>query len=250
MPEPISVHEETRFPVLRSVPLKPVARRPFRRPARTANDIPEQLPGTVLIARHNDAYEMVQRGTRLTDPILVDATSLLLVSVQRALVETAVVLPAAEQLRGIQIRARFQCRVTDALLLLRGGGWDVEPFLVELLLGSARLRMECLQPVEPATWYRFQQRIIALLIAHGEINALQLPGLAARLTDAQIALVPLVAPEAVLEETIAPSADPTPDTAPGATPAWPAPPDEPDHPLLRDSDPEFNRDNYRWDETK
>jgi len=236
MSEPINVLDEARFPVVHSVPLNPVKRRPFRRPARTADEIPGQRPGTVLIAQHNDAYELVQRGVRLTDSVLVEATSLLLVSIRRELVETVVVLPSADPYTGLQIRARYQCRVTDALLLLQYGGWDIEPILVEQLLGSARLRMECLRPFDATTWYRFQQRIIALLIAHGEINSPQLPGLLAQLTDAEITPTPLTRPTIESDELGLPG-----------EPDWI---EEPNGPLLRDGDPTFNADNYRWDETK
>jgi hypothetical protein len=226
---PLDVIEERPFPVVESISLRAVPRRRFRRASRSAEDIPRQRPGTVLVAQLNDTYQLVPSGAQPHDPVLVKATSLLLVSIRRQLVESAVLLPSADPRNGVQVRARFQCRVTDPVLVLQAGGWDIQPFLIDHLLGYPRLRMAALAQVKQNNWFEFQQRLLALLIAHSEVSAVQVPGLTATLADAAVTLRPLLHPTARLDDS-------------GASHSWGDASGD-----SRDGDPTFTPANYRWD---
>ena len=78
-------------------------------------------------------------------------------------------------------------------------------------------------------WFEFQQRILALLIAHSEVSAVQVPGLTATLADAAVTLRPLLHPTARLDDS-------------DASRSWGDGGGD-----LRDGDPTFAPANYRWD---
>jgi hypothetical protein len=205
------------YPVIASVALKPLRPRRFRRRARDPEDIPGR-PGTTLVAQFQDTYEIVPRGVAMTDRLLVDASALLLVSTAQRLVETTVVLPSADPYTAIEVRARFRCRVLDPIAVLDHGGLDIGPLLTEYLLRYPRMRMTCLSMslTDRAHWYRFQQQVVAMLIAYGEIVPVPIPGLTAVLADVAVTIRPVeqpglaVAPPAAGDWTTAADAEPEP----------------------------------------
>jgi hypothetical protein len=83
-----------------SVPLGPVERRWYRRAARRPEDIPAQPAGTVIVAQLNDRFRIVRNDASLRDPVLVRATSLLLVSTRQRLAPVEVILPSADHRVG------------------------------------------------------------------------------------------------------------------------------------------------------
>src|SRR5690348_2730670 len=109
--DPPDVTTDERYPVVDSVSLSPVVRRRFRRAARRPDEIPAQRTGAVLVAQLNDCYRVVRQGASLRAPLLVLATSLLLVSTRQQLVPAEVMLPSADPRVGVRIRTTFHCRV-------------------------------------------------------------------------------------------------------------------------------------------
>lgn len=241
MPEPDFHTSAERFPVVHSVALKPLPRRWLRRATRAA-EIPAAREGTVLVGQYNDTYELVPSASAPDDPAYTTATMLLLVSTRFQLVPAAVVLASAQPRHGVQISARFECRVTDPVMLLQAGGWNVEPLLAERLSGSAKLRMACLTRFEPAGWAQFQQTVLALLFAHNELSPPQLPGFSARLADVLITLTPIPGgfAEGFGGDFGTGPQQPAPAAAQyGGADRWDAAP-----PM--DGDPDIDR-RYRWD---
>ena len=175
------------YPVVSSVALKPLPRRVLRRRARDPEEIPVGV-GAVLVAQFSDTYEAVPRWVTLTDRRLVEATALILVSTEQRLVEVSVVMPAADQQTGIEIRARFRCRVVDPVALLDGGVHDIGPALTEYLFGYPRIRMVCISMSlrDRYAWYQFQQRVVAMLLAYGEFVPVPVLGLSAALADVAV----------------------------------------------------------------
>ncbi|GIF12682.1 hypothetical protein [Actinoplanes teichomyceticus] len=175
------------YPVISAVALRPLPRRVLRRRAREPEEIPVGV-GSVLVAQFHDTYEAVPRRAGLTDRRLVEATALLLVSTQQRLVEASVVMPSADQQTGIEIRARFRCRVADPVALLDSGVHDIGPALTEYLLGYARVRMVCISMSlrDRYAWYQLQQRVVAMLLAYGEVVPVPVLGLSATLADVAV----------------------------------------------------------------
>lgn len=178
------------YPVVDSRPLKPVSRQGFRRRARSAEDIPSGV-GSVLVAQFYDTYEIVPSRTTLTDRRLVEATALILVSIEQRLIEASVVMPSADQQTGIEVRARFRCRVVDPVSLLGGGVHDIGPVLTQYLFGYPRIRMVCVSMSlgDRYAWYQFQQRVVAMLIAYGQVVPVPVLGLSATLADVAVRAV-------------------------------------------------------------
>ncbi|GIE88116.1 hypothetical protein SAMN06264365_110300 [Actinoplanes regularis] len=222
------------FPVVASVTLRPLPARLFRRRSREPGDIPRR-PDTMLVAQFEDAYEVVPRGVALTDRLLVDASVLMLVSTAQRLVRVTVMLPSADPRTAIEVAANFRCRVLDPLVLLQQGGSDVRPLLEEYLLRYSRVRMTCLAMSlsDRFQWYRFQQQVVAMLIAYGEVVPVHVPGLTAVLADVVVSIRPVERPGLSV-----------PPPPPGHAPPEP---EEPDPVPLRGLSHTFQPDNYTWE---
>lgn len=175
------------YPVVSTKRLAPLPRRGLRRRARAPEDIPVGV-GAVLVAQFYDTYEAVPRRATLTDRRLVEATALILVSTEQRLVETSVVMPSADRRTGIEIKARFRCRVVDPVALLDSGVHDIGPALTDYLLGYPRIRMVCVSMSlrERYVWYQFQQRVVAMMLAYGEVVPVPVLGLSASLADVAV----------------------------------------------------------------
>ncbi|MBT8226840.1 MAG: hypothetical protein HKP61_16145 [Dactylosporangium sp.] len=177
------------FPVVQSVPLARPPRRPFRRARRTATELPRQPADTMLVAVLNRGYRVLPSHYRLTDPDLINATAILLVTRRRTLVSSTTLLQAAEPGIAVQVHGLFECQVTDAVRLLRDEGcFNIRPILVRHLLGSPILRMLCASYESHLNWAYFQQLVRAQLNAYNDLNPIVVSGVIAEFLDAQVSL--------------------------------------------------------------
>ncbi|MGV9386198.1 hypothetical protein ACWDRB_61070 [Nonomuraea sp. NPDC003707] len=126
-----------------------------------------------MIAQINDRY-VAPRG--LDDPILVEATAAIFVSVFRERLDVRLSLPAADAQHVVELTASFLCQVRDHELLLARGFWRAEQVQAtlarHLLDHSTRTLLGRCDVEDP--------RIIRLVLIHlqaRETEALYVPGL-------------------------------------------------------------------------
>jgi hypothetical protein len=220
---------EPMYPVVDSAELHPVNRRRFRRARREIHEIPRQPPGTVLVFQLGDSYETVASGSlRLDDEVVVEAVAVAVVSVRHTLCEAVAYLATSDPSTCVAIRARFHCWVTDPVLVVDSGCWDVQPFLTDHLVAERRLRFLAADCDPRVDWPAFHRNLTAWLFAFHDITPLIVPGLTARLVDLAVELQHLAS---------APRPRPRPDTD-----ALPGPPTDPGD----DGDPAFVQDFYSW----
>lgn len=224
---------ERPYPVVDSAELNPVPRRRFQRPRREIHEIPRQPPGTVLVFQIGDSYDLVPTNAlRLDADLVVEAVAVAVVSLQHTLREAVAYLPTVNPRSCVTVRARFHCWVTDPLLVLDAGCWDIDPFLTDHLVADRRLRFLA-QSCDLATnWGAFQRNAMARLFAYHDLHPLVVPGLSVRLVDAAIELQHLAT---------VPRARPTGETD-QTEPTTPS-----DGEPVHDGNPAFVPDNYSWE---
>jgi hypothetical protein len=226
------------YPVVDSAELDPVPHRLFRRPRRAIHEIPRQPPGTVLVFQLGDSYDVVSgRSLRLDSDLVVDAVAVAVVSIQHTLREAVAYLPTADPRACVTVRARFHCWVTDPVLVVESGCWNVEPLLTDHIVADRRLRFLAQACDLDHAWSAFHRNASARLFAYHDLHPLIVPGLTVRLVDAAIELQRLAT---------------VPRARPSVDVEWsgPEPPGEGDgtHDVdgMRDGNPAFVPDNYTW----
>jgi hypothetical protein len=221
---------DTRYPVVDEAELNPVRRRRFRRARREIHEIPRQPPGTVLVFQLGDSYESVtSTALRLDADIVVEAVAAAVVSTKHTMCDAIAYLATADPRTCVAIRARFHCYVTDPVLVVDAGCWDVQPFLTDHLVAERRLRFLAADCDPQANWAAFHRNVTARLFAFHDMNPLIVPGLTATLVDLAVELQHLAAPPP------RPRSSHDEDGFPGQ----PTGPDDDGHPA-------FVPDNFNW----
>jgi hypothetical protein len=217
------------YPVVDSAELNPVARRPLRRRRREIHEIPRQPHGTVLVFQLGDTYETVaSTALRLDADVVVEAIAVAVVSTRHTLRDAVAYLATADPRACVAIRARFHCWVTDPVLVVDAGCWDVQPFLTDHLVAERRLRFLAADYDPRANWPTFHRNLTAWLFAFHDMNPLIVPGLTARLVDVAVELQHLATP-------------PRPRSSPDGGALAGSPFD-----AAGDGNPAFVPDNYSW----
>lgn len=130
------------FPAIASVPLEPVRRRLFRAARRSPQDLPEHSGGTVLVFQSNNRFSLALPGPKMmSSDVVVRATGAVVVSVKQELVGLVAQLPSATGQHIVHLYATFYCLVTNPVLVLESGCFEVRPALHRHLLGDNKLRM-------------------------------------------------------------------------------------------------------------
>ncbi|OLE27557.1 MAG: hypothetical protein AUG44_09935 [Actinobacteria bacterium 13_1_20CM_3_71_11] len=220
------------YPVVDSAELSPIRRRLLRRPRREIHEIPRQPPGTVLVFQLGDSYDLLHSNElRLDADIVVEAVAVAVVSMRHVLCDAVAYLPTADPRTCVTARARFHCWVTDPLLVVDAGCWDIVPLLNEHLVADRRMRFLAADCDPHVHWPTFHRNMTARLFAFHDLNPLIVPGLTAHMVDLALELQTLARPPRP-RRSVEDESGPGPHGSPE-----------------EDGNPAFVPDNYTW-ETK
>jgi hypothetical protein len=233
MPTTITPNDEPGYPVIEAVELSPVATRRLRRPRRSLGEIPRQPPGTVLVFQVGEEYETQSgRGLHLDDSTVIDATGVVVVDMRRTVVQAEAQLVTSDPQIGVRLRARFDCLVTDPLLVVETGCFQVKPLLGDHLTRDDRVALMASRTDVSRYWLAFQRNMSARLRAFNDLNPYVSPGMTVRLMDLVIDLQRIVQPPAPRAAA---------ETMDGDPRDYPA-----DDDVFADASPEFQPDDYSW----
>lgn len=176
------------FPVVTSAALYPVRRKLLRRPGRSPQDLPEQSGGTVLVFQSNNRFSLAPPGPRmLSSDVAVRATAAVVVSIRQQLVPLVAPLPSVNGENTVHLYATFYCKVTDPVLVLEAGCFDVRPTLQRHLVGDAKLRMFGARE-DVADNLEVLQRILARTQARAELQPPAVPGMRVDLVEVSLGI--------------------------------------------------------------
>lgn len=130
------------YPIVERKALGQVKRGLLRLPSRELAELPEQPPGTTLVASIDGDYELLPGRSQLkgTERPLVGAASVIVIDEKPGHLAVATLeIASKEPGEAFRVQVSFTCTVKDPLEVARRGSDDIVPLLESHLMADARL---------------------------------------------------------------------------------------------------------------
>lgn len=181
-----SVAEENKpYPVLDSATLHPVHGTLFRPRRRSPEEMPKQVPGSVWVFQNGDHFTAAEAGREFGLPDVVDAVTVLVVSMRTELVTTRASFRWVNRPEILILTASFRCRVYDPIEALESGCFDIHPYLQSHLVDDGILQMVATR-TDLESDPQVLQRLLARMLARRDVNDVIIPGVTIRLLNVQL----------------------------------------------------------------
>jgi hypothetical protein len=129
----------TTYPVIAQRTLGPPAKSLWRL-RRDLTELPTRLPGTELVARVDDKFEVLPGRLHDTDKVLLDALEILVIDTNPGRrIETKLELASQVPGESFRVRVTFSCTVTDPLEVAAAAPRDIVPVLRSHVEGDRTL---------------------------------------------------------------------------------------------------------------
>ncbi len=129
------------YPILKEQALGPARRRWLLGGRRDPAELPEQMPGTILVFEVNGGYRAFHERRHLTgaEEQVVDAVAVSVVDVRRREVVVDFEIPSASPANDFLIRTSFRCTVMRPEAIVAAGLTDLPKVLRDYLRGDSEM---------------------------------------------------------------------------------------------------------------